>query len=168
VHEAVTVENPETLPEQGAAECFAALGGEFADRDDETPAAIPAGCAGRVDVPRGFFEATLAGRGEQVIGAPAGRFGTQPFLLGEAEYRGTHQALVKLQRLQQADQAAQPDTAAARQNRVTKYRNDEGACLYAALLAEVVETFLDRGQHWICRVSEAEKRNSLAARPGSG
>jgi hypothetical protein len=103
----------------------------------------------------GFLEAALAGGRQQVIGAPARRLGAQPFFLGEAEHRGAYQAFIELQGLQEADQAAQPDPAAAGQHGVTENRDDEGAGLHAALLAEVVETFLDRGKHLICRVNQA-------------
>ena len=101
---------------------------------------------------RGFLEAALPRRRQQVIGAPARGLGAQPFLLGETEHRGTYQAFIELQGLEEPDQAAQPDPAAARQYGVTENRDDEGAGLHAALLAEVVETFLDRGKHLICRV----------------
>ncbi len=63
MHEAVAAERPEALPEQRPAQAVAFLRGEFADGDDEPPAAIPQGGAGGVDVARGVLEAALARTG---------------------------------------------------------------------------------------------------------
>ena len=50
------------------------------------------------------------------------------------------------QRLQQANQAAQPDAAAARHDGVAKYRNNQRAGLHPALLAKIFESLLDGGK----------------------
>ena len=55
-----------------------------------------------------------------VVGAPAGRLAAQPFFFGPAKHRGADQAFVQLQRLQQANQAAQPDAAAARHDAIIR------------------------------------------------
>ena len=149
VHEAVGPEQAETLPEQRLAHLLADLGFEIADDQDQAPAAVPQRRMRGVDVARSFLE-TAATRGRQhVIGATADGFGAQPFLLGEAEDRGADQAFVEFERFEQADQAAQPDAPAARQDGVAKDGNDQRAGVNAALLAEVIETGLQGIAHGV-------------------
>jgi hypothetical protein len=68
---------------------------------------------------------------------------------GEPEHRGADQALVEAEGLEQLDQAAQPDAAAAGQDGIAEDRDDDRASLDAALLAEVVETFVGGRGHGV-------------------
>ena len=69
---------------------------------------------------RGFIKAALAGAGEQIVTAATQRFGVQPFVSGQAEYRSPAQAFVQAKRFQQLNQAAEPDATAARHHRIAK------------------------------------------------
>ena len=66
-------------------------------------------------------------------------------ILGQTEDRGADQAFADTQRLQQADQAAQPDASATRMDRITESRDDERSGADTALLAEGVEMGLNEG-----------------------
>jgi hypothetical protein len=102
--------------------------------------------------------------GEHVVGAPADGFGAQPFLLGQPENRGADQAFVEFQRFEQADQAAQPDAAAARQDGVAEGGDDQRAGLDSSLLAEGVETLLGGVAHDAWRIGNESRPAPKVAR----
>ena len=101
-----------------------------------------------------ILDALLAGGCQQVVGLAAMRFGAQPTFLHQPEDRSADQALADTQRLQQADQAAQPEAAAARIHGITEYGNDDGTGAHTALLAERIDMGLgESGRHAGYRVS---------------
>src|SRR5438445_360551 len=57
---------------------------------------------------------------EGIQAAPACSFGLQPALFGQPEHAGAYQPVADAERRQQFDQAAEPDFAAMRRNRVTE------------------------------------------------
>ena len=64
--------------------------------------------------------------GERVKAAPPDLPGLQHFLLAESKHRGAYQALIDAERLDQADQAAEPDDAAVRADRIAEDGKDQG------------------------------------------
>lgn len=147
MHEVIAVERTEAMPDQGLAQTLAIPGGEFADGDDQPPAPVPLRHRRGVDQARGLVDALLARWGQQVIGAPSRARTRQPLVANQAKHRRVHQALVETERLKQSNQAAQPHPTTARHHRVTKHRNDQGACMHTILTTVLIEDALSGAGH---------------------
>lgn len=139
MHEAVAAEGPESLPEERLAQLLALLRRTLAEHQQQAPAAIPARRLGGVDVAGGGFETAAPDRGQAVIGAPADALGVQPFVADQAEDRGAHLALVEAARPQQADQAAEPEAAAVRQDGIAEGGDDQRTGAQRTLPAEILQ-----------------------------
>src|SRR5699024_1080402 len=106
------------------AQLLAFVGGH-AGNDGQCPTPIPGESRRRVNALVGTFETAPAAAREAVIAAPADALRRQPAFLGQPVHGSPHQALVQAQRLQRADQAAQPDGAAAWGNGVAIHGDDQ-------------------------------------------
>ena len=145
VDEAIATDQAKALPEHGAAQQLAFTGAELAHRQHQAPATIPGGRAGGVDVARGVFDALLTTGRQQVVGLAAMRLGAQPAFLYQSKHGSADQAFADAQRLEQADQTAQPDASSTRMDGIAEYGNDDGAGAYATLLAERIDMGLGEG-----------------------
>ena len=120
-------EAAEARPFEARFERLALFGGSVGLEGEERPFAVPCGGRGGIDAPVGLGEGCSAGWGQVIEGLAAAGSRGQPALARQAVDAGPHQALRQPQRRHQADEAAEPDGAAARRHGVAEHGDDERA-----------------------------------------
>ncbi|MNC33745.1 hypothetical protein D3C75_821500 [compost metagenome] len=92
----------------------------------QRPSPVPGWLAWAIDALEGFFETPTASACQAVITASAHLFCSEPTFFGQAKDRRAYQPFIDADRLQQVDQATEPDCTAVRLDGIAVQRDDQG------------------------------------------
>ncbi|MNO90221.1 hypothetical protein D3C76_817280 [compost metagenome] len=135
----------EALPLQLFTQSLALAGLQLREQH-QRPGAVPGWLAGAVDPFEGLLEPPAASPCQAVVTAAANLFGGEPAFLGKAEDRCADQALVDADRLQQVDQATQPDGSAVGLDGVAVQSDDQGTGADRRLFLEAGDKVVQWGE----------------------